>query len=199
MKYFKRQDEPEFLQQNATRWNQQWATLKSRNPGAQFNWYKHKGQAVNQLLVPLLQAQTDQHCSYCDAYPPQIGDDSIDHFCPKSDSLFYLEAYSWKNLYCACNHCQRAKMESYTVELLRPDETDYSFDRYFIYNYSTHEVEINPAASPEDQKRAAVTQQIFQFNFSEKTMLRRHAWERWIRMPVDQQIFDDFPFRFMLI
>ncbi len=199
MKYFKRQDEPEFLQQNAARWNQQWAELKSRNPGATFNWYQHQRRPVNQLLGPLLQVQTQYHCSYCDAYPAQLGDKTIDHFCPKSEPQYFMEAYSWRNLYCACNHCQTAKMEIFSEELLRPDDPDYSFDRYFIYNFATHEIEVNPGASPSDQSSAHTTIKIFQFNYLEKTTLRRHAWERWMRSAIQEQVLEDFPFRFILL
>ncbi|MDX2070472.1 MAG: hypothetical protein SFV55_18740 [Haliscomenobacter sp.] len=169
MKYFKRQEEPEFLQQNAARWNQQWAALKSRNPGATFNWYQYKGQPVNQLLLPFLKLQSQNHCAYCDAFPLQIGDDTIDHFCPKSVPDYFMEAYSWRNLYCACNHCQTAKMESFSTDLLRPDAPDYSFERYFLYNYASHEIEVNPNASLTDQNKAETTIRIFQFNYPERT------------------------------
>ena len=198
MKYFKRQDEPVFLQQNAARWNQQWAELKSRNSGATFNWYRYKGQPVNQHLAPFLQAQTQHHCSYCDAYPAQLGDKTIDHFCPKSEALYFLMAYTWQNLYSACNHCQTAKMENFSEDLLRPDDPSYSFDRYFIYNFATHEIEVNPGTSPSDQSSAYTTIQIFQFNYPEKTTLRRHAWERWMRSQLQEQVLEDFPFRFIL-
>ncbi len=110
-----------------------------------------------------------------------------------------MEAYSWRNLYCACNHCQTAKMEIFSEELLRPDDPDYSFDRYFIYNFATHEIEVNPGASPSDQSSAHTTIKIFQFNYLEKTTLRRHAWERWMRSAVQEQVLEDFPFRFILL
>ncbi len=114
MKYFLRHDEPDFLAQNAARWNQQWANLRARNLGATFQWYTHNGLPVNQLLSPLLASQTQQHCSYCDAFPPRLGDDTIDHFRPKGNPAFYHQSYVWVNLYSSCGHCQRAKMEDFS-------------------------------------------------------------------------------------
>lgn len=89
-------------------------------------------------------------------------------------------------------------MESFSTDLLRPDAPDYSFDRYFVYNFSSHEIGVNPSALATDQNKAQITIQIFQFNYSEKTTLRRHAWERWMRASPEEQNLDDFPFRFIL-
>jgi uncharacterized protein (TIGR02646 family) len=199
MQRFERRPEPEFLAQNAARWNNQWANLKTRNPGALFQWYKHNGQPVNQLLLPDLSAQTQQHCSYCDAFPPRLNDETIDHFQPKSDPFFYNNAYSWINLYLSCGHCQNAKMEQYSADLLRPDVEGFSFERYFFYNFTSHEIEANLDASAEEQRRAIVTRDTFQFNHPGQTTSRRHAWERWVNLSEHERFLEDFPFRFMLL
>lgn len=90
-------------------------------------------------------------------------------------------------------------MENFSEELLRPDAPDYSFERYFVYNFSNHEIEANPSASRIDQNKAQVTIRIFQFNYPEKITLRRHAWQRWMRSSATEQILDDFPFRFIFL
>jgi hypothetical protein len=53
---------------------------------------------VNQKLLPLLKNQTQDHCSFCDAFPvdpPSIP--TIEHFRPKT--AFPKEAFKWENLY----------------------------------------------------------------------------------------------------
>ena len=199
MKYFNRHPEPDFLSDHAARWNEQWSRLKQRNPGASFQWNTHERQRVNQKIVPLLARQTQDHCSYCDAYPQRTGDDTIDHFCPKGAPAFHHLAYTWTNLYIACNHCQRSKMEDFSDKLLRPDADDYAFERYFVYNYSTHEITPNPAADEADKEKALETIKIFNFNAPGNLISRRHTLERWTGLPADLKHLDDFPFRFALL
>jgi uncharacterized protein (TIGR02646 family) len=197
MKSFIRGIEPLALQQESVRWNRQWMELRQRNSGASFNWYSYNRTPVNQIILPDLKAQTQDHCSYCDGFPPLIGDDTIDHFCPKSDPLFYHLAYTWHNLYVACNHCQRAKLEQFSTLLLRPDDVLYTFDRYFIYNYTDHTICINPVATVEDQQCAAETIRMFEFNHNGKIKQRRDSYELWISKPAQDRYLDDFSYRFI--
>ncbi len=197
MKSFIRGIEPLALQQESARWNRQWAALRQGNAGARFNWSRYNATPVNQIILPDLKAQTQDHCSYCDGFPPLIGDDTIDHFCPKTDPAFYHLAYTWSNLFIACNHCQRAKMEQFSTLLLRPDEGQYTFERYFIYNYTTHTVDVNPLASIEEQQNAKETIRIFDFNHNGKIIQRRHSSERWRGESAPN--LDDFPYRFIFI
>lgn len=196
---FKRYPAPEFLLLNAERWNQQWSEAKALNLGIRFNWYHHKGIPVNQHLLPPLQVQTQDHCSYCDAYPPKRGDNTIDHFKPKSDPRFYLLAYDWDNLYFACGHCQISKSEKFDSNLLRPDAKDYTFERYFVYNYTNHEIEVNLAANETDQRAAAITIKIFDFNHKGQVVSRRQAWGRWNSVAESDRILDDFNSRFIFL
>lgn len=199
MKSFIRGIEPLALQQESAGWNRQWMELRQRSSGASFNWYSYNRTPVNQIILPDLKAQTQDHCSYCDGYPFDKGDDTIDHFCPKSKPEFYHLAYTWSNLYIACNHCQRAKLEQFSTLLLRPDGVLYTFDRYFIYNYTNHKIGINPLASLDEQECAKETIRIFDFNHIGKIIQRRHSYERWIgKFPQDQNP-DDFSYRFILI
>jgi len=199
MRSFTRLEAPDFWNTHAPRWNEQWRARKQDNPGAQFSWYQHEGRPVNQHIIPILKQQTQDHCSYCDGYPPVLGDDTIDHFQPKGDPLFHHHAYTWGNLYVACAHCQRAKMEQYSTDLLRPDEQEYRFERYFIYNFNTHHVEVDPSATEDYQRRAALTIRIFQFNHTGKVAMRRNEFERWIYKKREENAhIDDFAFRFMM-
>lgn len=160
-----------------------------------FKWPKYKNQSLNRHLLPFLKALTQDHCSYCDGYPLMSSDHTIDHFGPKSNPLFYDEVCKWENLYVSCNRCQGAKKEQYDTKLLRPDEETYRFLDYFVYDYTTHRVEINTAASPEQQERARITRKIFDFNEPGLLIARRKAFQRFTRT-TDPEL-DDFDFRFM--
>ncbi|MFZ4633883.1 MAG: hypothetical protein ACOYNO_06720 [Saprospiraceae bacterium] len=198
MKPFVRLEEPAFLAEHAQRWNRQWTQKKTRNNSAVFLWYKHHNQQVNHLLLPILKGQTQEHCSYCDAFPLRLGDQTIDHFCPKGNPSFYHLAYQWSNLYFACAHCQMAKREQFSVLMLRPDDISYSFERFFVYNYNLHELEPNPAASYSDQQHAEETIKIFKFNHPDMKIGRRHSFERWVNYLDNERFLEDFSFRFML-
>jgi uncharacterized protein (TIGR02646 family) len=124
-------------------------------------------------------------------------DDTIDHFKPKSNQNYHNQAYRWENLYLACADCQKDKVQKFNDLLLAPDAEDYAFERYFIYNFHTHEIEINPGLSESDTNRALVTKdEIFNFNDPNRVVARRAAYERWFS-PLAAQVLDDFPFRFI--
>jgi uncharacterized protein (TIGR02646 family) len=197
MRYFERHAPPDFLVENAKKWNNQWVLAKNKNAGAAFNWYKFQKTPINQLIYPLLEAQNEGHCAYCDAFPPKISDKTIDHFKPKSNPDFYQFAYDWTNLYHACNDCQRAKMEQFSENLLQPDDENFRFERFFIYNFTNHQIEVNPIAADHDQIKANKTLEILQFNENGQVVSRRHAWERWQGLSENNRFLIDFPFRFI--
>ena len=195
MRPFNRLDAPDFLTENWEKWGKEYAARKTANPSYLFNWKQHQGQPVNQRLLPVLREQTQRHCSYCDFFPPRLGDDTIDHFKPKGGTRFYHSAYQWENLYFYCWHCQKAKGEEFDEALLRPDEPGYSFKRYFIYEADTGEIEVNPAASPEEKHRAEVTIRLLGFNKEGQSIARRREFQFF-----EKQIFDDVndhAFRFL--
>ena len=191
MRPFNRLDAPDFLTDNWETWGNEYAARKLANPSYSFNWKQYQNQPVNQRLLPVLREQTQHHCSYCDAYPPKLPDKTIDHFKPKGDARFYHLAYHWENLYFACGHCQKAKMEQFDDALLRPDEIDYYFEQYFIFNFSTGEIEVNPIASDEEKRRAETTIRLFGFNLEGQPFARQREL---------QCVFDDLndhAFRFL--
>jgi len=122
---------------------------------------------------------------------------TIDHF--KSKTRYPEEAYHWLNLYLCCRQCQE-KDENYCEELLRPDEAGYRFERYFIYNYQTGEIGVNPSAVDEDQHRAQLTINYLKLNKHPRPMARRNFWERFRRYSREAQsaFLPDAPFRFIL-
>lgn len=160
-----------------------------------FQWPSVSGKRLNQHLLPHLLELTDGHCAYCDTYPLGRSDETIDHFLPKSVSTFYAFVCQWENLYIACADCQNAKKEQHDSRLLRPDEVNYNFSRYFIYDFITDKIECNPAATPIDQDRAESTISIFDLNHKAHCINRRRARQLFTADPTP--ILSDYNYRFI--
>ena len=203
MRAFTRLDAPAVLNdpvgpKSTPRWmhlGDRYTTNRGRNPGFTFQWPIVGGKTLNQYLLPMLREQTVDHCSYCDGYPLGKGDESIDHFLPKLSRTYYALVCQWENLYLACGHCQKSKGERVDPLVLRPDEPDYSFERYFSYDYIDQKIDINIIASPGDQQRARATHQFFDFDDTQLVTKRRHAYNRYSRDP--NPLLDDYNFRFI--
>ena len=170
---------------------------RATNAGHQFQWPDINGKPLNQHLLPNLRTLTDSHCAYCDQYPLRKAEESIDHFLPKSDPKFYGLVCQWENLYLSCVSCQSRSSE-YLPALLRPDETTFSFERYFVYDFFRHHITINEQASPADQHRAETTIRLFKLNDDGNPGARRIALDRWLRTNPAERVVDDFNFRYLL-
>lgn len=190
MRKFERGEEPDFLADKWERWGLEWDGRRADNPAAQFHWHEINGEKVNQKLLPLLKLQTQNHCSFCDAFPvapPSI--DTIEHFRPKT--AFPKDAYRWANLYFCCMHCQQ-KGEAFDEALLCPDAVDYEFDRYFRWDFTTGEMKINDLASLPDRHRAQVTIDLYRLNQGHPK-LRRLAMKN---RPTEPDVLpDELPYR----
>jgi len=196
MRPFNRLDAPDFLTENWEKWGNEYAARKTANSNHVFQWKQYQNQKVNQRLLPILREQTQQHCSYCDFFPARLGDDTIDHFRPKGDARFYHLAYYWNNLYFCCWHCQKAKNEQFDEVILQPDEPGYSFERYFVFNFSTGKIEVNPAAPDEEKLRAEVTIRLFGFNEEGQPFSRLH-WLKHYQLHPQPIDLEAFAFRFL--
>jgi uncharacterized protein (TIGR02646 family) len=162
MRKFERGGEPDFLADKWENWGLEWEHRRKEKPAAQFHWHEINGVKVNQMLLPFLKKQTQDHCSFCDAFPvapPSI--ETIEHFRPKT--VFHRDAYRWTNLYFCCMYCQQ-KGEDFDESLLQPDADGYEFDRYFCWDFTTGEIKINTLATPQDQHRADVTIKLYRLN-----------------------------------
>lgn len=93
-----------------------------------------------------------------------MGDETVDHFRPKSRPEFYELVCAWTNLFLVCSACNHAKRELWDEALLRPDDPEFRFERYFEYRFDSGEVQPAPTASPEDQARARRTIEILDLN-----------------------------------
>lgn len=191
MRRFIRADEPEFLADRWEEWGKEWERRKAE--GGSFHWHQLDGKPVNHRLLPRLKAQTQDHCSFCDCYPvspPSL--DTIEHFRPKSQ--FPREAYRWENLYYCCDFCQSSKKEDFDEALLRPDTEDYSFDRYFRWDWTQGLLQVNERASPEDQHRAEVTIRLYALNEGHAVCRKRalHQRSRDPDSPLDEHPYRDY-------
>lgn len=176
MRRFVRSAEPAFLAARWEEWGLEWEHRRQTNAGAQFHWHQVEGESVNHKLLPLLKAQTQDHCSFCDNFPvspPSI--DTIEHFRPKA--RYPREAYCWANLYFCCMYCQQ-KSDAFDDAALRPDAADYQFDRYFRWDYTLGTIEVNDQASTEDQKRARATIQLYRLNDGHPSLRKRELRKR---------------------
>lgn len=195
MRQLARLTQPKELEDNWVRWSKRYSKTKTVNSSHVFRWATINKVRINSLLVPILLRMSNNHCHYCDKFPLLEGDLTIDHFCPKGRSEFYSIAYQWENLFLSCNHCQTCKMENYDSDLLRPDDINYRFQNYFIYNFSTHELESNPLLSSIDTIKVVKTLEVFNFNHPSLLTMRRHAFERYQFDPIKN--LADYPFRFV--
>lgn len=184
---------PPELVKNAATWTSRYLARRAADPGARFSWPSVAGRPVNEILRPVLQAMTQEHCAYCDQFPLDLRTlpPWIDHFRPKA--RFPELAYAWTNLFAACPACQgpHGKGERWSEAAIRPDEEGYSFDRYFRYVAGTGEIEPNPQGSPADQDRATATIDLLRLNAQGLPRMRRRYAQRYKNLPEE-----DRPFRF---
>jgi len=187
-----RTDAPEWLLENWEQWG------KDYEESEKFEW--RFGPKKKRELTDLLKKMTAHHCSYCDSFPlgkRQIKD-TIDHFRPKE--IFKLWAYLWGNLFIACHYCQE-RGSRFDERLLKPDEENYGFDEYFMFDFTTFKIVPNPLKSKENQERAQITIDLFRLNgqpedagTTEDCMIER---ERIYEKYKNDPDIDCLPYRFM--
>jgi len=114
---------------------------------------------------------------------------SIEHHKPKS--RFPDEAYSWGNLFYCCSLCQSRKREIWHARLLKPDEADYAFSRYFQWNFRKNRIEPSDSASPADRKAAQLTICLYNLNAPEHCHCRRRARKGWLKSEKTAEDLED--------
>jgi uncharacterized protein (TIGR02646 family) len=169
-----------------------------KNPGFKFQWAQVNGMDTAELLRVDLLTMSNHHCCFCDAHPMEsMIEDTIEHFKPKSK--YPLEAYAWENLFIACPTCQKKK-EKFNYKLLKPDAPNYNFNKYFIYNALTGEVEPNPGADWENQERAWETIFLYKLNDYGRPATRKNMRKVWGKALSEGDVqLDECPYRFMFL
>ena len=144
---------------------------------------------------------TAHHCAYSVGSPlPVNGAETIDHFLPEHRGANPELAYTWENLHYACSACQLEKRELIDCRLLRPDLPGYEFERYFYYNVRNGDIEVNPGAIEDDQRRAKVTIEILGLNRRGRPAARKHQSAAYLALRNDPayESLEVWPFRFIL-
>ena len=186
-----RTNAPECLILNAAQWTDDFITARQTDTNYRFSW---RSNVCYEALRSVLSGLTKKHCSFCDGAIGSESRETIEHFRPKS--LFPELAYTWDNLFICCDVCQ-CKGDRFDELLLKPDESDYFFERYFIKNYKSGEIEPNPAANEHDQVRALITINLYQLNKDIRKILRLRELKRFTYKTEEESI-DDFNYRFFL-
>jgi hypothetical protein len=141
---------------------------------------------------------TAYRCSYCDGYPLNAtGKDEIDHFCPKSHEVFYELVCAWENLFLICSRYNAAKRDRWEPALLRPDDVDYAFDRYFVFRFDSAALEPAPGITEGDLHRALQTIAILELNRTDARRARSTAVKAIARRVSDDELAD-VPYRFLI-
>jgi uncharacterized protein (TIGR02646 family) len=171
--------EPELLARYGPELGREYAERRRSNRTARFEWRQREGRSLLEVVREALALMTDDHCSYCDGHPiDATGEKLVDHFRPKAHPDFYALAYAWTNLFLVCSGCNRAKAEQWDEALLRPDDADYAFERYFEYRFDTGELHPSTLATPLDQERARRTIEILKLNRSGNCKIRQDVVKR---------------------
>lgn len=147
-------------------------------------------ESISKKLKTELAGATDNRCSFCGARLRK-SNWSIDHFWPKGElkknhplhvSLSLEEkrkrAFSWVNLYLSCNSCNQSKDSIPPENVIRPDDSDFSFSKYFELNENG---EIKPRKLIEKGKKemSEATIEIFDLNGPEITYARYMSLTNW--------------------
>lgn len=192
MMKLQRPDPPDILLQNWEDWGLRYEKKRLQDPQYEFKWRRK----VYLLLLDCLTEMTKKHCSFCDSTPliSQIRA-TIEHFRPKEAHPRLV--YQWENLFACCDICQNAKWKMFDEALLKPDEIEYEFRRYFFFEEATGKLIPNPGASSEDQNRAETTIRLYKLNEFARPEARLWALEiarHCPTLPVEKH-----PYRFMFL
>ena len=188
---------PELLQRFGSEITRDYVAKRALKPNHDFDWPQREGRSLRIEIREALAEMTQRHCSYCDRFPmdsPSV--EQIDHFKPKSWPAFYELVCNWENLFFTCSGCNNAKLATWEPALLRPDDAEFAFDRYFEYRADTGEIKPNQAASDDDQHRANRTIELLKLNRPGLCIDRAKAAKNYPRLPSDE--LADWGFRFLI-
>jgi len=150
---------PHWLTEKWQKWGEQATNIIDK--GREVPWYTYQGKPVNQHLTPILGEITNNHCSFCDGYPMKQMVEHIEHFRPKSK--FPELSHQWENLFLICEKCNITKGDEFSELLLKPDDEDYSFIKYFTMN-SDGFFEPDITLNENDKKRVEITIKLYGLN-----------------------------------
>ncbi|MEZ5326723.1 MAG: hypothetical protein R3F19_16880 [Verrucomicrobiales bacterium] len=173
----------EALAANLAVWARQWDELKARNPDAEFRWNTKDQRSAREWILDELLRWSANHCAFCDG----MGGTTnwpVEHFKPKSH--YPEDGYAWENLYPCCEQCQ-GKGAEYDDDLMRPDEEDYAFARYFWFDFTAPDgVALLPIAkSVVERTRAERLIKLYRLDDRKRRQAREREWHIWDPPPHD--------------
>ena len=190
--------EPEILAREGAEIGRDYAARRREAPGYRFQWPHRDGESLLIVVRSALGAMTAEHCSYCDGHPlDATGAETVDHFRPKSHPEFHELVCTWTNLFLTCTACNHAKQEQWDEDLLRPDDVDFRFERYFEYRPDSGRLQPAATASPEEQQRALRTIELFDLNRPGACKSRKR-WVAWMRSLDTADDLDDCAYRYLI-
>jgi uncharacterized protein (TIGR02646 family) len=189
---------PELLADHGPAIGAEYARRRREDPKYRFQWPQRGGLKLYEVARAALAEMTAHRCSYCDGYPLNAtGKDEIDHFCPKTHEAFYELVCAWENLFLICTRCNAAKHDQWEPALLRPDDSAYTFDRYFLFNFETGELEPAPDIAADDRHRALRTIEVLELNRTGACKARLTAVKTIRRRESDDELAD-VAYRFLI-
>jgi uncharacterized protein (TIGR02646 family) len=142
---------------------------------------------------------TIEHCSFCDGFPlDETTPATIEHYHPKND--YPLQIYEWNNLFYCCSKCQsqanKIRPFRYT---LKPDDTDYSFDRYFYFDVGSGEIKVLENLEQEDSERADNFLTRYGIISPKRNQARKDRYKDYLNnlKAEDNRPRDTFPYRYV--
>jgi uncharacterized protein (TIGR02646 family) len=189
---------PDLLAKHGPEIGATYARQRREDSTHRFRWPQRNGQSLYDVAHAALAEMTVHHCSYCDGYPVDAtGKEEIDHFRPKSHEAFYELVCAWENLFLVCSMCNAAKQSQWEQALLRPDDVDYAFDRYFLFRFDTGALEPAPDIAEGERHRASQTIEILELNRTGACKARLAAVKTIERRVSDAELAD-VPYRFLI-
>ena len=185
---------PEFLRSNYKKWGKKYkAKRENVNKTDNFVWATHQGEKVNVLLLPFLRIETNYHCVFCDGFPLEATGETIEHFRPKA--TFPLLSYLWANLLYCCKYCNENKGENPERLLIKPNDINYSFETYFLFDYDSGKIEPNPALPETGKLKAENTIRLYGLNEHNRPKWRKRFLKLYLK--TENPDIEDFPYRFI--
>jgi len=182
---------PELLTKHGPEIGAEYARRRREDPRYLYRWPQRGGQDLRHIALAALAEMTSHRCSYCDAYPLKAtGRYEIDHFRPKTREEFYELVCTWDNLFLICTACNGAKRDQWEPPLLRPDDEGYAFERYFLFNFETGELQPAPDIPPPDRHRARRTIEILDLNRADACKTRLSTIKAIRRRESDDELAD---------
>ena len=190
--------EPELLASHGAELGAEYARRRREDSTYRFQWPRRGGQSLYEIARTALAEMTSERCSYCDGYPVSAtGKEEIDHFRPKTRAEFYELVCAWDNLFFICTSCNGAKRDEWDPSLLRPDDSEYRFDHYFLFNFETGALEPAPDIAPAQRHRAQRTIEILDLNRVGACTARLFAIRTIRRRESDDELAD-VAYRFLI-